>query len=236
MALPKLNTPTYELTIPSTNETISYRPYLVKEEKILLLALESQDERQMIRAIKDVIAACTDGAVDTSRIAMFDLEYIFTQLRAKSVGESVQLSVKCDHCEKNNDVEINLENVRLSNSKELNNTIELTDTIGVKMRYPSVDTVLQSRADENASAVDLIFSLLIECVDSIYSGEEIFDATSQSREELNEFLESLNSEQFSRIREFVENIPAAEIDASFKCLQCGEYNEKLLRGLANFFG
>jgi len=236
MPLPKLNTPTYELTIPSTNETVSYRPYLVKEEKILLLALESQDERQMIRAIKDVITACTDGAVDTSRIAMFDLEYIFTQLRAKSVGESVQLSVKCDKCEKNNDVAINLENVRLSNSDKVNDTIELTDTIGVKMRYPSVDTVLQSRANEDSSAVDLIFSLLIECIDSIYSGEEIFDAASQSREELNEFLESLNSDQFSRIREFVENIPAAEIDASFKCSHCGEHNEKLLRGLANFFG
>jgi len=237
MSLPKLNTPTYELNIPSTGKTVSYRPYLVKEEKILLLALESQDERQMIRSIKEVIEACTNGEVDTNRMTMFDLEYIFTQLRSKSVGESVQLMMKCASCDnEKNQVTLNLENVKISNSDKINQTIALTDTIGVTMRYPSVDTILNTKIDDESPVVERIFSVLLECIDSIYSGDEVFDAASQSKQELTEFVESLNAEQFTKIREFVENIPTAEIDVDYKCTQCGHHNETTLRGLANFFG
>ena len=236
MSLPKLNAPTYELKIPSTGKMISYRPYLVKEEKILMLAMESNDDRQMIRAIKDVISACTSDAADTSNITMFDMEYIFTQLRSKSVGESVQVSMNCSECNTSNEIQINLEDVSVKSDESITDTIELTDTIGVRMKYPSVDAVLSSRIDSESNNVDKIFSLLVECVDSIYSGEEIFDAASQSREELNGFIESLNAEQFASIRKFVENIPATVLDVTFKCSNCEHKNETSLRGLANFFG
>jgi len=238
MGLPKLNTPTYELTVPSTGKMVSYRPYLVKEEKILMLALESGDERQMIRAIRDVISACTNDEVDMSRIAMSDMEYIFTQLRSKSVGETVQIGMKCSECEASNETELNLENVRVSSPEDISDTIELTDTIGVKMKYPSVDKVLNSTNDnnENVSTVDRIFDLLIDCIDSIYSGDEMFDASTQPRKEITEFIDSLNAEQFTRVRRFVENIPTAQIDVSFKCKECGHNNDTVLRGLANFFG
>jgi len=236
MGLPKLNTPSYELTIPSTGKTVTYRPYLVKEEKILMLAMESNDDRQMIRAIKDVISACTSDAADTSRITMFDMEYIFTQLRSKSVGESVQVSMNCSECSTSNEIQINLEDVHVKSDESIADTIELTDTIGVKMKYPSVDAVLSSRIDSESNNVNKIFALLVECVDSIYSGEEIFDASSQSREELNGFIESLNAEQFARVRKFVENIPTTILDVSFTCSNCGHKNETALRGLANFFG
>ena len=236
MSLPKLNAPTYELKIPSTGKMISYRPYLVKEEKILMLAMESNDDRQMIRAIKDVISACTSDAADTSNITMFDMEYIFTQLRSKSVGESVQVSMNCSECNTSNEIQINLEDVSVKSDESITDTIELTDTIGVRMKYPSVDAVLSSRIDSESNNVDKIFSLLVECVDSIYSGEEIFDAASQSREELNGFIESLNAEQFARIRKFVENIPATVLDVTFKCSNCEHKNETSLRGLSNFFG
>jgi len=236
MGLPKLNAPSYELTIPSLNKTITYRPYLVKEEKILMMAMESNEDRQMIRAIKEVISACTNDTVDTGHITMFDMEYIFTQLRSKSVGESVQVSMKCEECNTANEVAIDLNDVRVSSTEEVSGTIELTDTVGVKMKYPSVDSVLNSRTDQNSNNVEKIFGLLIECIDSIYSGEEIFDASSQSRQELSEFIESLNSEQFARVRKFVENIPATELPVSFKCSNCGHQNDTTLRGLANFFG
>lgn len=238
MGLPKLNTPTYELTVPSTSKTVSYRPYLVKEEKILMLALESGDERQMIRAIRDVISACTNDEIDMSRIAMSDMEYIFTQLRSKSVGETVQIGMKCSECEASNETELNLENVRVVRPEDISDTIELTDTIGVKMKYPSVEKVLNSTNgnNENVSTVDRIFDLLIDCIDSIYSGDELFDASAQPRKEITEFIESLNAEQFTRVRRFVENIPTAQIGVSFKCKECGHNNDTVLRGLANFFG
>lgn len=234
--LPKLNAPSYELTVPSTNKTVTYRPYLVKEEKILMLAIESNDDRQMIRAIKEVISACTNDQIDTGHITMFDLEYIFTQLRSKSVGESVQVSMKCGECDTANEVGIDLNDVRVERNEEISDTIELTDTVGVKMKYPSVNSVLESRTDKSMNNVEKIFHLLIDCIDSIYSGDEIFDASTQSREELSEFVESLNAEQFGRVRKFVENIPTTVLDVSFKCTNCEHQNDTELRGLANFFG
>jgi len=135
-----------------------------------------------------------------------------------------------------NEIQINLEDVSVKSDESITDTIELTDTIGVRMKYPSVDAVLSSRIDSESNNVDKIFSLLVECVDSIYSGEEIFDAASQSREELNGFIESLNAEQFASIRKFVENIPATVLDVTFKCSNCEHKNETSLRGLSNFFG
>jgi len=186
MALPKLDTPTYQLKVPSTGDPVSYRPYLVKEEKILMMAMESNDTNQMMNAVKNVIRSCTSDAVDVNTLAMFDIEYIFSQLRAKSVGEVSTIKVNCRKCESSNEVDVNLENVRVDIPESDVQTIALTDTVGVSLRYPSVDAMIKAQADESKSDVDRVFDLIIACVDSIYSGDEIFDAKEQSSKELKE--------------------------------------------------
>ena len=242
MALPKLNTPKYEMTVPSTGEKISYRPYLVKEEKILMMAMESDDTNQMVTAIKNVISACTEGALDVDKMTMFDLEFAFVQLRSKSVGESTTIGVKCNSCDAKNDVDVDLSDVQVDVPKDKKaNVIQLTDSVGVKMRYPSVDTVMaaQAKADNDSSAaseVENVFDLLVACIDSIYSGDEIFDADQQDRAELLDFLESLNTEQFGRVRDFIENMPTASVTVDFKCVSCSAQNKFDVKGIANFFG
>jgi len=236
MALPKLDTPTYQLKVPSTGESVSYRPYLVKEEKILMMAMESNDTNQMMTAVKDVIRSCTSDTVDVNTLAMFDIEYVFTQLRAKSVGEISTIKVKCQECEASNEVDVNLENVRVDVPKSDVQTIALTDTVGVSLRYPSVDAMLKAQADESKSDVDRVFDLIAACIDSIYSGDEVFDAKEQSNKELKEFIESLNTQQFNKIRDFIETIPSAAIDVEFKCVSCSEKNAFEVKGLGNFFG
>jgi len=236
MALPKLDTPTYQLKVPSTGESVSYRPYLVKEEKILMMAMESNDTNQMMSAVKNVIRSCTSDAVDVNTLAMFDIEYIFSQLRAKSVGEVSTIKVNCRKCGSSNEVDVNLENVRVDIPESDVQTIALTDTVGVSLRYPSVDAMIKAQADESKSDVDRVFDLIIACVDSIYSGDEIFDAKEQSSKELKEFIESLNTQQFNKVRDFIETIPSAAIDVEFMCMSCSEHNSFEVKGLGNFFG
>lgn len=234
--LPKLNAPTYELTVPSTGETVPYRPYLVKEEKILMLALESNDTGQMLRAAKDVIRSCTNDQVRVDSLAMFDIEYIFAKLRSKSVGETATVSIKCDDCSASNDVDIDLETVYVDVPDSSHQTIALTDTVGITLRYPSVDVLVKEQSDQNKSEVDKIFDVIISCIDSIYSGDEIFDAREQSRNEIKDFVESLNSQQFNKVREFIDSIPSATADVNFKCVSCSKDNHLELKGLGNFFG
>lgn len=235
MALPKVETPRYELQIPSNGKMVTYRPYLVKEEKVLMVAMESQDNRQMIRAVKDVISTCTDGEVDISKLTMFDLEYVFAMLRAKSVGETTTVGVKCDSCESKNDVDVSLEDVRVNVPKDDGDkTIHLTDDIGVVLRYPSVDALIESEKP-GTSDIDTVFALATACIDSIFSGDDVYDVDQQSKKDMNEFIESLSTEQFNRIREFAEGMPTAALDIHFKCTNCGEDNNVEVKGLANFF-
>ena len=235
MALPKVETPKYELKVPSTGKMVTYRPYLVKEEKILMMAMESQDNRQMIRAVKDVISACTEGEVDISKLAMFDLEYIFSMLRSKSVGETTSVGVKCESCETKNDVDVNIEGVRVNVPKDdSGKTIYLTDDIGVILRYPSVD-VISDFESRGGNEVDNVFGMVGSCIETIFSGDDMYDVDQQSKKDLQEFVESLSTEQFNKIRQFVEDMPTAAIDVQFKCLNCGTDNDIEVKGLANFF-
>ena len=236
MALPKLNSPTYELKVPSTGNSISYRPYLVKEEKILMMAMESNDTEQMMRAVKDVIRSCTSDSVDVNTLAMFDIEYIFTQLRAKSVGETSTISVKCSSCKASNDVVVNMEDVYVDVPESTVHTIPLTDTVGVSLKYPSVNAMVKAQSSNTKTEVDRVFDLIVACVDSIYSDDEIFDAKEQSEKELKEFIESLNTQQFNQVRDFIESIPSATINVEFMCMSCSEHNSFEVKGLGNFFG
>jgi len=236
MALPKLDTPKYEMTIPSSGKKAVYRPYLVKEEKVLMLAMESNDQKQMIRALKDVIKSCTEDTVDVESLALFDIEYIILQLRGKSVGETTEIGLNCKSCDTKNDVSVNLENITVNVPDKSKRKIQLTDNVGIMMKYPSVNSVVESDFNEENMTIDKIFDVIINCIDSIYSDNEIFDAKEQTKSELKDFLESLNSEQFSKIKKFIEAIPTASLPVEFTCKNCGEHNEIDIKGLANFFG
>ena len=234
MALPQLNVPKYELNIPSTGNKIRYRPYLVKEEKILMIALESQDENQLINALKDLIANCTDGEVNVNKLTMFDLEYIFTKIRTKSVGETTKIKVPCEGCEASVEVDVDLDaGLRVSEGRD--KKIPLTDDAGLIMKYPSVDD-FHDITQSKDSDIDKIFKLITRSIETIYSGDEVFDASTHNEKELVSFIESLNSAQFLVVRDFFDNMPQATIDVTYKCQACGHDHTMELKGMSNFFG
>jgi hypothetical protein len=230
MALPTLSSSKYELTVPSSKTKIEYRPYLVKEEKILMIAAESNDESQMIRAIKDIIRSCTFDKCNAEALTMYDLEYIFTLLRSKSVGEGTELRFNCKECDESNDVLVDLNTVSVSS--EPDKRIALTDSIGMLMKFPLLNDAID---DSKGGDIDKVFNIIISCIDSIYEGDQMFDSVDQTREELMAFVEGLNSEQFQKVNNFVTNMPHAYIDVEFKCTKCGEDNDINVKGLANFF-
>jgi predicted transcriptional regulator len=238
MALPKLATPKYTLTVPSSGKKVSYRPYLVKEEKILMMALEADSEIEMIRAVKDIIQSCTEGELTEKDITLFDLEYFFTHLRAKSVGEHSKVYLGCNNCDHKQEASIDLTESKVigvpsSSSDYIKNINEETK---VKLRFPTIDRVLDILSkSENASDIDLAYKVIMDSLDEIYYGDEVYDAKQQSEKELQEFVESMNTKQFDTVRTFVEEGPTVCIDHNFKCEKCGHENEHQLKGIMNFF-
>jgi len=208
MALPKLNTPTYELEVPSTDEKIKYRPFLVKEEKILLMAMESKDNAQIINAVKDIVSSCTFEKLNVATMPMFDMEYIFLNIRAKSVGEVSKLKILCPDDKKTYaSVELDLTKVEVQVGDDHSNKIELTDDMGIIMTYPTIDSFLESGIETvNASnMLDVVGS----CVLQIYEqkGEKVYQAKDQTKKELTEFIESMNSGQFKKLQSFFDTMP-----------------------------
>lgn len=200
-----------------------------------MMAMESDDAKQMIRAVKDVIGSCTEGQVEVDQLTMFDLEYVFTRLRSKSVGETATIGMKCSSCETKNDVDINLDDVRIDNLNPESGNIKLTDNIGVMLKYPSVNDFMSAQQDTDRTELDKIFSLIVACIDKIYAGDEMYSASEQSRQELIEFIESLSSHQFNRIQQFIETMPTTALTVQYTCTNCSHQNETEVRGLANFF-
>lgn len=239
MALPVLQTPKYETQIPSTGKKIQYRPYLVKEEKILMLASETEDQAQIMQAVKDVIRACTFEKVDPDKLCTFDLEYLFLRLRAKSVGEVSKISIKCEKCEKPTAVEINLDDIKIDMTDRPSGKIKLTDTIGVNLVYPSLRdaTKIMNKNDKESSKVNSVMDVIVACIDSIYDDKKLYPASESSTEELVAFVESLNQAQFSKIQQFIESMPKLQHTVNFKCAakDCGCSNSVVLEGMQNFF-
>ena len=204
MALPKINTPTYELVVPSTDEKIEYRPFLVKEEKILLIAMESGKQKDIISAIKQIVTACTFGKLKIGRMPMFDVEYLFLNIRAKSVGEISELKLIAPDDKKTKvDVSVDLSTIQVQEEEGHTNKIELTDEMGIYMQYPTVDTFGESGiSDINASNM---LEVITGCIAQIYDkkGEEVFEAKDQTKKELIEFVEQLNSKQFADVQSFL---------------------------------
>ncbi len=235
MALPKINTPTYELVVPSTGEEIRYRPFLVKEEKILLMAMESGDNKEIIRAIQDIVKECTYDKLKLSTMPMFDIEYLFLNIRAKSVGEITTLRLKCPDDEKTTvKVDVNLTEIEVQTDKNHTNKIELTDEMGIMMKYPTIDSFAGDMSEINASNM---LEVISGCIDSIYDkgGEEVFEAKDQTKKELIEFIEQLNSKQFKNIQGFFDTMPKLKHTIKVKNPKTKKESDVVLQGLNDFF-
>ena len=246
MALPKVSTPTYELTIPSSGEKVSYRPFLVKEEKTLLMAMESKDTTAMTKAMQDIITSCTDGEVKAKDLAPYDLEYFFLQLRGRSIGEIIEVNaprpVNFEACCKEAteedvcELSINIDDIKIDTSKIKPSEIEISNKIGIKMKFPEIDAIQKySSVDGEMKAAD-IFKLIIECIEYISDGDDIFKAKDHTKKELNEFLDSLNTQQFNKIREFFESMPRLTHNIDWVCPKCEKSKPLTLTGIDSFFG
>lgn len=238
MALPRLNElPQYELVIPSTQQTVKYRPFLVKEQKVLIMALESQDQRQVLNAILNCIDACIDE-VNVKELATFDVEYMFTQIRSKSVGESTVVTLPCQHCEERAEVKINLEEIKLKNEIDAKRRhVKLTDDIAVELKYPTYHEFLETRVvkEDNTSA-NMIFEMMGSCIAAvIINDEERIDIKNESAEEIENFINSLSGDQFEKITDFIESIPKISMDVDYNCESCGKESKQTLEGLTDFF-
>lgn len=239
MALPRINeTLQFSMTIPSTGETVKYRPYLVKEEKVLLQAFESRDTAMCLQAMSDTIAACLDpnANVDVSRLATFDIEFMFTQLRAKSVGETSTIVIRCKNkeCHHGNEFSIDLDALTVDVPKG-KNIIKITDNISVEMRYPTYDSLVSGDVENTQNDMNGALKLLCGCIAAVLTDEERIDTSGQSEEELMEFLQSMTATQMKSLTEFLQDMPALTHTAQFKCEKCGTDNELELKGLSDFF-
>lgn len=237
MALPMNKTPIYTLTIPSSEKTVKFRPFLVKDEKALLIAQQSEDGTVMIDTLKSVIKSCIIDDINVDELASFDIEYIFAQLRAKSIGEMVELVFTCAHCQdEKNTVKIgfDLTTMQVEKPEGHTDTISLFDNVGVKMRYPDIDTI-KSVQDSNGEDMDQVFKIVISCIEFIYDEEQLYYANELSKEELTQFVENLTSDQFAKIQHFFETIPKIKHEVSFKCPACGAQNHSVLEGINSFF-
>jgi len=236
MALPKLTTPTYELEVPSTDEKLKYRPFLVREEKILLIALESGKSEDIITAIKDIVTECTYGKIDLGKMPMFDVEYIFLNIRAKSVGEVSTLKLLCpDDKETYVNVDIDLSEIMVQVDEGHNPKIELTDEMGMIMRYPSIDTLNATGISSiNASnMLDVIGTCILQIYDK--KGEEVFETKDQTKKEVSEFVESLNTKQFKEVQKFFDTMPKLKHTVELENPKTGVKSEIVLQGLNDFF-
>ena len=239
MPLPKINTPTYQLTLPSNNKKIKYRPFLVREEKILILALESSDAKQISSSIVEIMSDCIETkGVDITKLPSFDIEYLFLNIRAKSVGESVDVIITCPDDNKTTvDTTINIDDIKVKKTKGHNSIIKLDDTYSMKLKYPSMQQFIDANfdSDQEGSSVTQSLQMLSTCIDMIYDEEESWDASDCSPEELNEFIEQLNTKQFKEVETFFETMPKLEHIVEVTNPKTGKTSKVKLEGLASFF-
>jgi hypothetical protein len=238
MVLPKIATPTYELELPSTGQPIKYRPFLVKEEKLLVLALESEDTKQITTAIKTVIKNCIETKnVKVETLPTFDIEYLFLNIRGKSVGEEIEVNIICpDDDETTVPVKINVDDIQVHKNPDHVKQIKVDDSIMMEMKYPSLDQFIKSNFDLSAgNTMDQSFDLIASCIDKIYTEEEVWAAGDVSKKELLEFLEQMNSTQFKDIEKFFETMPKLSHTVQIKNPKTEVESEVVLEGLSSFF-
>mgnify|MGYP006273477415 CR=1 FL=1 len=235
MALPKQSTPIYNDTVPSTEQSIKFRPFLVKEEKSLLLAQQSEDVSVMVDTIKTVLSDCIIDDIDVNRLAVFDIEYLISKIRAKSVGEIVELIFPCDVCtDPKARVTIRFDLTKLNIQKDPDHTrqIPLFDSVGVMMKYPSINTIKTLELSD--MGIDEVFDLVSECIDYIYDENEIYHTSEQPKSEIIDFINNLTQEQFGKIQKFFETMPKLRQDVNYTCPVCGRQHDKYIEGIESF--
>ena len=240
MSLPKLNVPVYETVLPSTEKVIKYRPFLVKEEKVLLTAMEDGKTETIMNAVKQVLKNCIQSKINLDKLPTFDLEFLFLRLRAKSVGEEVTIGLKpwgCPQnngelCDKTTEVKVNLEEVKVIKDEKHSSKIMLDDNVGIKMRYPDISKINMDTGNDMETGMKMIH----QSIDMIFTSEETHERDTISGKELEEFIDSLNTEQFGKIREFFDTMPQLKHTAKYTCSTWGEEKETTITGLNSFFG
>jgi len=236
MSLPMMATPTFKTTIPSTGQEITYRPFLVKEEKILLMALEGGSGAEMANAAQQILQSCIVDDINVNDITTFDMEFLFLQLRGKSVNEVIELRVghtEGKECKHKTEVEINLDDIKVQGIKDdKEKTIMLTDTVGVKVKYPTID-VVKSISDGQKSNSETAFELIAKCIDVVFDEENVYDDYKEG--EILEWLENLNQSQYAKLSVFFESLPKLKHDIEWTCKECGEKDSFEVEGLQSFF-
>jgi hypothetical protein len=241
MALPKIDTPIYELDLPLSKKHVRFRPFLVKEQKNLLMAMESGDSKSIEQNVKQVLNNCTvTEDVDIERLPVLDVEYYFLNLRARSVGEIVENKYRCDNqvdgsaCGNIMETSLNLLDIKIEGVKENNDVIQLTDTISIKLKYPEFSVI--NKLSKLSDVSDIAFEMIAESVEYIFDGEQFYYAKETTTEELVEFIEGLNQQQFAKIEDFFANLPKLEKKIEMKCSRCGFEHKLDVEGLESFFG
>jgi len=233
MPLPTIDTPTYTFTLPQSKKKIKFRPFRVKEEKILLLASETKDLNTIYQAVHDIVLSCTDGKLNIFKESALDAEYSLIKLRASSVGDTVKPDMICVHCEEKNSLKINTNKLVIDDSNEKENKITINDNMVIELKYPSfAEEIRFSTVDDQ---VDMVFDSVTAAIDKIYYENEIFDASEYKKEELDEFVNSLETETFKDILEFINGKPKVKIPVKFVCQSCNKKNDYLMEGMESFF-
>lgn len=239
MALPRIDVPTYDITLPISKQAIRFRPFLVKEQKILLMANEASDRDTIIRAIKQVLQNCTISKIEIDKFPILDIEYYFLHLRARSIGEVIELKYKCENvvngeiCGSNLDVQFNLLDVQLENIENFSDVVMINSDIGIKFKYP--DFSLYSSIKEDIDLSELFLDIIINSIDYIFEGDTINYAHETSKEELNDFLDALTQEQFQKIEEYFKNLPVLKKEVKTNCKKCGYEHEIKVENIESFF-
>ena len=240
MPLPKINTPTYELVLPSSGKKIKYRPFLVREEKILIMALETEDQKQITRAVIDILSSCiiTKG-IKLDKLATFDIEYLFLNVRSKSVGEQIEVNVTCPDDEKTSvPITIDIDSIKIEKNKKHTNIVKLDDSLSLKLRYPSMEQFISTNfesAEESGNEIKTTLDMIVSCIDNIFNDEESWPASESTKKELGEFLDQLNTKQFKMIEDFFATMPKLTHTFKVKNPKTNVESTVKLEGLASFF-
>lgn len=240
MALPVIATPKYELILPSTKKKYKYRPFLAKEEKILLMAMEGGDEKEILLAIKDIIKSCVEG-LDSNNLPTFDLEYVFLKLREKSVSDIITfytrhkngINSKGEECDRKGEVQVDLSKVEIQFNEDHSNKIQLDDKIGLVMKYPTLEFIEEVGSDSKDSSA--IFDMIKRSIDYIYDSENVYNISDYSDTEVNDFIESMTHAQLEKIQDFFTTLPKLSYTVKWRCEKCGVVEEIVIEGLTNFF-
>lgn len=240
MSLPIVETPLFFGKIPSTKKSFEFRPFLVKEQKSLLFALESGKFDQIYLAFKNIISVCTKNQIDIDKIPSFDAESIFLQISSKSIGEISKIEAKCSHCSEFNQVSVAIPDIALKNFKSSGATIQLTDKIGIKLKYPTMKDIVDNasksnNSNESVSKIGIVYDTIISSIENIFDEKTVYPASDYKYEELNEFLENLSIDQLNKIEKFFEETPYLSVDLKFVCKACQKSNHQELKGIQNFF-